>query len=123
MRGYIYRKGGDREYQEGIRPKDIGSKEEVMKWEMLREVIGERRERRKLEEKVKRGVIWGVRVEEKGLKGRGRRSERRGEVIGSVGIKTEDGMWEMREIEINSRRGKRTRKIWMAVEGLPNTNS
>ena len=116
---YIYRRRENGEYLGSMKPKDMGREEEVLSWEALRGVLGKRRMRKRLRWRLNRATIRGVRVEGKGVRGRRRRSKKMERVIGSVKRKTEDERWEKREMVINSRRGKRTRKIWIGMEGLP----
>ena len=121
-RSYIYREKENSEVIAKNKPRDIGRREIVMRHEALRGIMRRRRwVRRKIERLFKRNPnIMGVFIKEKGVWGLRRKSRIRLRGVGSIRPNSMDTRLEYRELRIFSRRGVRTRRVWVSMEPLPN---
>lgn len=120
-RSYIYRGKENSEVIAKSKPKDIGRKEIVMRCEALRVMMkGRRWVKRRIVKLFKRNPnIMGMLVKEKGVRGLRRKSSSRVRGIGRIRANSVDTRLEYREMRIFSRRGVKTRRVWVSVEPLP----
>ena len=118
-RNYIYREGESSEIVLKSKPREIGRWEIVMKWEVIRKIRRIRRwKRRKIERMFGRnGEVMGIFYEEKGVVRR--RSKKRGKGMGRKRENSMDTRLEYREMRIYSKKGVKTRRVWMSEEPLP----
>lgn len=118
-RNYIYREGENSEIVAKSKPREIGRKEIVMRWEVIRRIRrGRRWKRMRIERKLKRNKeIMGMFYEEKGV--RRRRSRKIGRGMGRKRENSADTRLEYREMRLFTKRGVRTRRVWLSEEPLP----
>lgn len=120
-RSYIYRERENSEVIAKSKPRELGSKGIVMKGEALRGIMKKRRWKRKRIERLfnRNPNIMGVVVEEKGVRGLRRKSRKRIRGLGRIRANSMDTRLNYKEVKIFSRRGVRTRRIWVSEEPLP----
>ena len=118
---YIYRESENSEVIAKSRPKEIGRREIVMRWEALKGIRkGRKWKRRKVERLFKRNPnLRGVVLKEKGVRGLRRKSISRVRGLGRIRGNSEDTRLEYRDMKIFGKRGVRSRRIWVSEEPLP----
>ena len=118
-RNYIYREGENSEIIAKSKPREIGRKEIIMRWEVVKRIRrGRRWKRRRIERMLNRNKeIMGLFYEEKGV--RRRRSRKIGRGLGRKRENSMDTRLEYREMRFFTKRGVRTRRVWLSEEPLP----
>ena len=116
---YVYREGENSEIVVKSKPREIGRREIIMKWEVMRGIIRARRwKRRRIERKLKSNKeIMGIYCQVKGVRIRKSRKRERG--MGRKRANSEDTRLEYREKRLYTKRGVKTRRVWLSEEPLP----
>ena len=118
-RDYIYRERENGEILVKSKPRELSRFEIVMKWEIIRRIKkGKRRLKRRIARLYKRNEeIMGLYYEEKGVITR--KSRKRVKGLGRKSESSKDSRIEYREWKYYSKKGVRTRRMWLSEEPLP----
>ena len=118
-RDYVYREKENSEILIKSKPRELSRIEIVMRWEIIRKIMkGKRRIKRKIGRLYQRNLdIMGLYYEENGVIRRKSRNRVKG--LGRKRENSIDSRIEYRDLKFYTKKGVRTRRMWLSEEPLP----